>query len=81
MHKIVVEKSPNFDDLENDFASDVSGIVRSLEDLCECTILISNDYKQIDIDSKLDEKEIKQLAKPLFSYHFDTVRFVSISKL
>jgi len=81
MHKIVVEKSPNFDESENDFVSDVSDIVRSLESLCECTASISSDYKEIEINSELDENELKHLAKPLFSYHFDTVRFVSISKL
>jgi len=80
LYKILVEKSPDFDETDNDFVSDVSDISKSIEELCGCKVIISNDHKEISVMSNLSEDKLKYLAKTLFSYHFDTVRFVSISE-
>lgn len=79
MHKILVEKSPDFDEPDNKFEADVLDIARSLEDLCGCEVSVRDNYKEIIVLSDLAVSDLKETAKPLFSYHFDTVRFVSIS--
>jgi len=80
LYKILIEKSPDFDETDNDFASDVSDISKSIEELCDCKVIISNGHKKILVMSNLSGDKLKDLAKPLFSYHFNTVRFVSMSE-
>lgn len=79
MRKILVEKSPDSDETDKRFEHDVLDIARSLEDICACEVFVEESYKEITIRSDISESDLKKMAKPLFSYHFDTVRFVSIS--
>jgi hypothetical protein len=80
MYKLEVKKAPGSD-------SSIEEITFILEDLVSAIDInlpegskVSRAGNIFSIETTLGEKELKKSMKPAFSYHFEDVRFVSVSK-
>lgn len=80
MYKLILEKAKYHEEFECTFESDINDIAKSipelLPDVAECGVFIFEN--EIQFQSQLSEKEIKNLLKDLFVHHFDSVRFSSL---
>lgn len=83
MYILKVKKSPDFDDEEERYRSDVNDIVISIADKLLDVDIDAIEVKgdEILFNSDLTEKNIKKLLKGVFSFHFENVRFVSLNKI
>jgi len=82
MYKLEVEKAPNSDVEVETYESDIQDIANTIPDILDD---VSDDGVTINgnvlsFKSSLNEKEIKDSLENIFSYHFDSIRFVDLLK-
>ncbi len=79
MYEMILEKSPNYDGSEEVYNSDIRDIANSLASVIEDQLELNVTENRIVFRSNLPAKKIKQSMRDVFSYHFDSVRFVSMN--
>ncbi|MCS6160743.1 hypothetical protein [Shewanella baltica] len=80
MYILETMKSPDFDDSDYKLESDYDDLVNAIDTNLPEGATITRDGGLLRIETNLSEKELKDSMKPAFSYHFDSIRYVSIAK-
>ncbi len=82
MYNLEVKKAPDSDSEVEIYESDIQDIANTipdaLDDVVDNGVTINGNI--LSFESSLSEKDIKDLLKNIFSYHFDSVRFVKLIK-
>ena len=81
MYEMIIEKSPNFNDFDGIYASDVKDVASSLESILGGKSDVEVNGNTITFNSDLSSDDIKTLMKKVFVYHIENVRFVSLIRM
>lgn len=82
MFKLIIDKSPNFDDPDYIFESDIAVIVEALKNKnIAKNGIVDNLENSLIFESNLTTKEIKELLKENFSDLFENIRFKSLQNI
>lgn len=80
MYKLEVKKAPNSDMEIDTYKSDIQDIANTipdiLDDVSDNGVTINGNI--LSFKSSLNEREIKDSLEKIFSYHFDSVRFIGL---
>lgn len=80
MYVVETTISPDFDDSNYMLESDYNDLVNAIDANLPEGAKITRDSGLLKIETNLSEKELKECMKPAFSYHFNSIRYVSIAK-
>lgn len=80
MYIVETTKNPDFDDSDYMLESDYNDLVNAIDANLPEGAKITLDNGLLKIETTLSERELKESMKPAFSYHFNSIRYVSITK-
>ena len=81
MFKVNVIQAPDSDAHAEEFEFILDDLVNAIDTNLPETSQVSRSGNIYTIETTLSEEEIKEIMKPAFSYHFENIRFVSISQI
>lgn len=80
MYTVETKISPDFDDSDYKLELDYDDLVNAIDVNLPEGAKITRDGCLLMIETNLTETELKDSMKPAFTYHFDSIRYVSVAK-
>ena len=80
MYKVEIEKNVESDISEEELKFSMDDLVNSIESYLPEASDIHRSDNIIEINTNLDESELKDIMKPAFSNHFYDIKFISVTK-